>query len=160
MKYIFAAILLSLLGCSTSPQILYKIEKNGLFGYADSMNNTLIEPTYPFAFTDTLHTIAFVTYNNNIIAINGKGKHLFTVFNYDNGPDYQSEGLFRIVNEKGEIGFADTMGNIIIKTQYKFAYPFDGGRAKVTNTGERKQVGEHWYWDSNEWNYITNPLIK
>lgn len=160
MKHIYTCILLLLLSCSTKPQTLYKIENDGQFGYADFMGNIIIEPTYSFAFTDTLNTIAFVTDGEYIIAINGKGKHLFRVFNYDNGPDYQSEGLFRIVNEMEEIGFADTLGNIIIEPQYKFAYPFKDGRAKVTNKGSSKQYGEYWYWDSDEWNYITNPQIK
>lgn len=160
MKHIYTCILLLLLGCSSNPQTLYKIEKDGLFGYADSACNIIIEPTYSFAFTDTLNTIAFVTASENIIAINSKGKYLFMVFNYDNGPDYQSEGLFRIVNKEGEIGFADTLGNVIIKPQYKFAYPFKDGKAKVTNKGERKRDGEYGYWDSDEWSYIASPLTK
>ncbi len=158
MRHIYICILLSLLGCNIKPQTLYKIENDGLFGYADSVGNIIIEPTYYFAFTDTLNTIAFVTESENIIAINGKGKHLFVVFSCDNGPDYQSEGLFRIMNQHGDIGFADTLGNIIIKPQYKFAYPFKDGQAKVTNTGERKGDGEYWYWKSDQWNYIKNPL--
>ena len=36
------------------------------------------------------------------------GKFLFYVFPYDNGPDYPSDGLIRIVDEKGLIGYEDT----------------------------------------------------
>lgn len=36
------------------------------------------------------------------------GKFLFYVFPYDNGPDYPSDGLIRIVDEIGLIGYEDT----------------------------------------------------
>ena len=40
----------------------------------------------------------------------------------------------------------------------KVAYPFEGGKAKVTFTGKQKVVsgsdGEKHYWDSEEWRYI------
>ena len=49
---------------------------------------------------------------------------LFYVVECDNGPDYVKEGLFRIMDEKGLMGFADSSGHIIITPQFKFAYPF------------------------------------
>ena len=52
-----------------------------------------------------------------------RSKELFYVFKYDNGPDYIQEGLFRIMNEDGLVGFADSLGNVVIKPQFKFAYP-------------------------------------
>ena len=37
-------------------------------------------------------------------------------------------------------------------------YTFEGGKAKVTDSGERKEVAgsgsEHWYWESDDWYYI------
>lgn len=50
----------------------------------------------------------------------------------DNGPNSMSEGLVRIIDDKGLMGFAYMLGNIVIKPQYKFAFPFKGGKAKVT----------------------------
>ena len=80
------------------------------------------------------------------------------VFKYDNGPDYIQEGLFRIMNEDGLVGFADSLGNVVIKPQFKFANPFENGKAKVTFSGENKEVpdskGEKHYWDSSNWYYI------
>ena len=71
----------------------------------------------------------------------------YRAFQYDNGDDYVSEGLYRIVDRKGRIGYADETG----KT-------FEGGRAKVTDSGKRKEVagsgGENWYWESDDWYYI------
>ena len=91
-----------------------------------------------------------------IVCIDNQGKELFYVFKCDNGPDYIREGLFRIMDENGLIGFADSLGNIVIKPKFKFAFPFEGNIAKVTFTGEREAMpgGEHHEWVSNKWQYI------
>ena len=47
-----------------------------------------------------------------------RAKNFFYVFKYDNGPDYIQEGLFRIMNEDGLVGFADSLGNVVIKPQF------------------------------------------
>ena len=66
-----------------------------------------------------------------------------------------AEGYFRIVNEEGLIGFADSLGNIVVPPQFKFAYPFDKGKAKVTYTGSKSDPkDEHWEWVSDDWFYI------
>lgn len=87
----------------------------------------------------------------------GCARH-YTVFQYDNGDDYVSEGLYRIVDRKGRIGYADETGKTVIRPRFAFGYPFEGGKAKVTDSGERKEVagsgGEHWYWESDDWYYI------
>ena len=79
-------------------------------------------------------------------------------FQYDNGDDYVSEGLYRIVDRKGRIGYADETGKTVIRPRFAFGYPFEGGKAKVTDSGERKEVAgsgsEHWYWESDDWYYI------
>lgn len=84
-------------------------------------------------------------------------KHYHT-FQYDNGDDYVCEGLYRIVDRKGRIGYADGHGQTVIKPRFAFGYPFENGKAKVTDSGERKEVpgsnGEYWYWESNTWYYI------
>ena len=158
MRYCFLSILfLLLLSCSTNTSLLYKIEEQGLFGYADSKGHIVINPIYSLVFTDTLRTIAFVAEKGDIIAINHKGESLFRVFNYDNGPDYVREGLFRIVDANELFGYADTLGNIVIVPQYKFAYPFQDGKAKVTNQGQRELDEEYWKWSSDSWFYIQHP---
>lgn len=62
-----------------------------------------------------------------------KGNFLFHPFWFDNGPDYFSEGLMRIVGENNKVGFADTEGNIVIAPQYDFATPFHYGYADFCN---------------------------
>ena len=131
--------------------------------YLNERRDTIVPyGKYRFCQTDTITKIGFAYENKqenaHIVCINNVGKELFYVFQYDNGPDYVQEGLFRIVDKEGQVGFADTLGNVIIKPQFKFAYPFKDCKAKVTLKGERKDVpesdGEKYYWESDEWFYI------
>ena len=128
--------------------------------YLNEQGDTIISyGKYKFCQTDTIRNIGFVYENKQdarIVCIDNQGKELFYVFKYDNGPDYIREGLFRIMDENGWIGFSDSLGNVVIKPQFKFAFPFKGGKAKVTFTGEEKAIfnGEHYEWVSNEWQYI------
>ena len=131
--------------------------------YLNERGDTIVPyGKYRYCQTDTIKKIGFAYENKpkdaRIICINDAGKELFYVFKYDNGPDYIQEGLFRIMNEDGLVGFADSLGNVIIEPQFKFAYPFKGGKTKVTLEGEQKEVpkseGEKHYWESGTWFYI------
>ncbi len=130
--------------------------------YLNERGDTIVPyGKYRFCQTDTIRNIGFVYENRQnaqIVCIDNQGKELFNVFKYDNGADDVKEGLFRITDDKGLIGFADTLGNIVVKPQFKFAFPFKNGKAKVTFSGESKDVpdsnGEKHYWDSSEWYYI------
>lgn len=131
--------------------------------YLNERGDTIVPyGKYRYCQTDTIKKIGFAYENKpkdaRIICINDAGKELFYVFKYDNGPDYIQEGLFRIMNEDGLVGFADSLGNVIIEPQFKFAYPFKGGKTKATLKGERKVVpesdGENHYWESETWFYI------
>lgn len=115
--------------------------------YLNERGDTIVPyGKYRYCQTDTIKKIGFVYENKpkdaRIICINDAGKELFYVFKYDNGPDYIQEGLFRIMDEDGLVGFADSLGNVIIEPQFKFAYPFKGGKTKATLKGERKVVPE------------------
>ncbi len=158
MKKFYHITLFCLVFCtSLQAQTLYKVENDGLYGYTNATQDTVIVCKYIHAYTDTIRKIGFVfdQETQKIICFNNRGKQLFHVFEYDNGPDYVQEGLFRIMDEKNLIGFADTLGNVVIKPQFKFAYPFQNNRAKVTYTGTSKEVpeskGEVHYWDSMNW---------
>lgn len=129
--------------------------------YLNERGDTIVPyGKYRYCQTDTIKKIGFVYENKpkdaRIICINDAGKELFYVFKYDNGPDYIQEGLFRIMDEDGLVGFADSLGNVIIEPQFKFAYPFKGGKAKVTFTGKQKAMpdGEHHEWVNDKWQYI------
>lgn len=88
----------------------------------------------------------------------------YSIYQFDNGDDYFCEGLQRIVNKDGKIGFADSLGNVVIEPRFAFAFPFEDGYAKVTDKGKPEPVGEHWTWVSDSWYYIdhegnTHPEI-
>ena len=87
--------------------------------YLNERGDTIVPyGKYRYCQTDTIKKIGFVYENKpkdaRIICINDAGKELFYVFKYDNGPDYIQEGLFRIMDEDGLVGFADSLGNVII----------------------------------------------
>lgn len=91
-------------------------------------------------------------------------KHSYSIYQFDNGDDYFCEGLQRIVNKDGKIGFADSLGNVAIEPRFAFAFPFEDGYAKVTNEGKSEPVGEYRVWVSDSWYYIdhegnTHPEI-
>lgn len=83
----------------------------------------------------------------------------YTVYQYDNGDDYVSEGMYRIVGRNGRIGYYDAEhGRVAIAPRFAFGFPFDGGKARVTDGGELREVdgsgGEYHYWHSDEWYYV------
>lgn len=82
----------------------------------------------------------------------------YPAFQYDNGDDYIRDGLYRIVDKRGKIGYADEKGNTIITPRFAFGFPFENGKAKVTDSGQEKEVegsrGEYHYWESDDWYYI------
>jgi hypothetical protein len=124
-------------------------------GYVNSQGDTVIAlGKYLYCYSDTLKNYAVVMKNSgDIVAIDKSDSELFKVFKYDNGPDYFSEGLFRIV-KNGKIGYADRDGNIIIEPQFVCAFPFNSGRAKVSTDCNIEKNGEHLIWQSENWFYI------
>lgn len=80
-----------------------------------------------------------------------KGEFLYQPFLYDNGADYFSEGLRRLV-KNGKVGFADRNGKTIIEAEHDFASPFNYGYAtfcdgcdwEETNDEHRSIVGGKW----------------
>ena len=103
----------------------------------------------------------FTLYHDRCTAISSGNSHpasLYVPYRYDNGNDSVQEGVYRIVDEKGRIGYADEHGNTLIEPRFAFGFPFENGKAKVTDTGEQKEVpgsdGEYHYWESDDWYYI------
>jgi len=113
---------------------------------------------YSICFTDTFRTYAIVLKAyKGFVAIDRQENILYEVFPFDNGPDYSSDGLFRITTNH-KIGYADFLtGKIVIKPQFDFATPFVDGLAEYTLGGQKKHFpgGEHWYWSGGyEWGYV------
>lgn len=132
--------------------------------YLNEQGDTIIPyGKYKFCQTDTIRHIGFVYENRQnarIVCIDNQVKELFYVYKYDNGPDYIREGLFRIMDEDGWIGFADSLGNVVIKPQFKFATSFENGKAQATTSGDAINDGEHSFWKSDEWQLIDHKGDK
>jgi len=71
----------------------------------------------------------------------------------DNGPDNFSECLARYLDDK-KTGFIDASGRIVIKAQFGFAYPFEGGFSRVCNDGIKEMSGEYELIKSSHWGCI------
>ena len=94
------------------------------------------------------------TTNGKWMIMDSKKTTLYEVFIYDNGPDYASEGLIRVV-KNGKIGYADAKTYaIVITPQYDCAFPFENGKAKVSNNCKTVKDGEHSVWTSDTWQYV------
>lgn len=82
----------------------------------------------------------------------------YAVYQFDNGDDYPQDGMYRIVDANGKIGYANEEGQVLIKPQFACAFPFDEGKAQVAYTGKCLEVpgsgGEYHYWESDAWFYI------
>lgn len=134
--------------------ILYKIEDEaaGSIGYVNGSGDTIIAlGLYKMSSNDTVTTYgtAFKE-DGSCVAFNAEGKELYEVYVYDNGPDYISDGLFRIKKED-KIGYANDKGEIVIEPMYQCAQPFENGQAKVSLTCTIEQDGEHTVTKDAEW---------
>lgn len=93
-----------------------------------------------------------------VLCFNGCSASRYTAFQVDNGPDYVRDGLYRIVDGHGRVGYADPRGRVVIKPQFAFGFPFEKGKARVTDTGTESVVfgsgGEYHRWESDDWYYI------
>jgi hypothetical protein len=125
-------------------------------GFKNAQGDLEIEyGKYPMIFTDTFRNYAIVVDEQaGIIGIDKSENVLYQVFAYDNGPDYVSDGYFRIV-ENDKIGFADAQtGEVKIKPQYTAADPFLNGYAPICPNCKIKKVGEYTSWVDGNWGLI------
>ena len=128
-------------------------------GYVNEKGDTIVPfGRFNYCVSDSISPVGFVCEAGvrGITCINTEGEvmcHALVVDNFT--PDYLFEGHFRIVNEEGLMGFADSLGNVTVNPQFMYAYPFQGGKAKVTYTGHKNDPNdEHWEWVSDDWFYI------
>lgn len=142
--------------------VLFSDINQAQFGYKNTAGDTIIPlGKYPRCFTDTFKTYAIVAKPySGFIAIDRQENILYQVFAYDNGPDYISDGVFRIIENK-KLGFAEAAtGEVVIKPQFDCAFPFKKGVAKVSINCEIQADGEHNSWISNDWLYINKKGKK
>jgi len=87
------------------------------------------------------------------IAFDKTGEKLFEIYPFDNGPDYPSEGLFRIIKDD-KIGFANLNGEIVIEPLFSAARPFHNHYAAFCEGCKTIQYGEHFTWENGKWGFI------
>lgn len=95
-----------------------------------------------------------IPFTFNIADYDARHAKRYPPFDFDNGGDYVSDGMMRIIDDKGRFGYADSTGHTVIIPRFAFGFPFEGGRAKVTNSGHEVREGEHSRWVSKKWYYI------
>lgn len=125
-------------------------------GYVNEEGAVMIDyGKYPMCFSDTFENYAIVVKQGaGIVAINQQEEVLYQVFVYDNGPDYPSEGYFRIVQD-GKMGYADVQtGAVKIKPQFAAAKPFENQYAPVCPNCEVIKDTEHAGWGNGKWGLI------
>ena len=91
---------------------------------------------YTVCFNDTIQYFAVVGIRNKKgwWAIDKNETPLFQVFNTSSGepaPDELREGMIRIIDDSGKIGFANYKGQIVIKPQFEAASSFYKGKAII-----------------------------
>lgn len=131
-------------------------------GYKDSQGEIVIEyGKYQMIYTDTFRTYAIVLKEGEgFIGIDRNEKTLYKVFPYDNGPDYESEGLFRIENE-GKIGYANyETGEIVIEAKYSAALPFQNTYAVICKDCIESKEIDHWRWKGGKWGLINKEGLE
>lgn len=129
------------------------INGENVFSYINNEGKVIIPyGKYDISYTDTIKTIGFVLKSKNIVAVNNKGKELFNVFVFDNGPDYPINNIFRIIR-KDKMGLADMKGNIIFKPKYDFirllpngygVFNIGGKTKKLSNSDYSEFIGGKW----------------
>jgi len=134
---------------------LYRIQNaNEDCAYVNSKGDTIVPfGKYLLCQDSIIKEIGFVYSNHGIFCINSQGIELFEVFNYDNGPDYPAQGLFRIIKD-GKIGYANMHGKVVIEPKFKCAWPFEKGKAKVSYNCDINKKGEYNFWEGGDWFYI------
>jgi WG containing repeat len=156
MRLLFLGLILISIN-SFGQQDFWTLEHNNKdeYGYRDKKGELRIPfGKYSICYTDTFRTFAIVTHRQlGFVGINRDEKILFQIYPFDNGPDDQQDGLFRIV--KGDkIGFADNLGQVIIQPRFKAVMPFSDNLAAYCDNCSKKKDGEHFTWTGGKWGFI------
>ncbi|MDR6302298.1 WG repeat-containing protein [Mesonia maritima] len=141
-RIILTLFLLSISVCFSQEKYKYKIgrEWNGnreVYSIINQRGDT-IRKLDSIKYFNTLHN----KFNHFVIfqikgkpgwsAIDINENYLFQVYNRLSGepfPDYVKENRIRIIGKNNRIGFADALGNIVIKPQFEKVTEFDNGFA-------------------------------
>jgi len=87
-----------------------------------------------------------------------KNRTLRRVHCFDNGADPFEQGYARLVGNSGKFGYVNEKLAIVLPPQFDFAYPFNGGQAKVCMgcKAEKTHPGaEHSHMKGGKWKIIS-----
>lgn len=138
---------------------LLMFEDGDLVGFKHSESGKIILPAqYQFSYGfEASSGLAAVVDKDGWYYINVTGARVYKPYIYDNGPDYPSDGLSRIVDEHGHVGYIDDKGELIISPQFDWASPFEDGVAQFCEGCKEEAVhdDEHTVMVGGRWGTIT-----
>ena len=131
------SILLLLAACApkTPPAVLsdpatwQPFESDAGVGYRDPAGAVTIAPRFVHAAPFGDRPIAWAIEPERTVWIDATGAVVARAFVFDNGADDFAEGLTRIVDDAGRVGFMDEQGAVVLAPRYDFATPFEHGAA-------------------------------
>ncbi len=109
---------------------VFQDAKSGLSGFKRA-GQVVVAPRFRFAYELNAHGVTAAVDASGPIFIDSAGGVLARAFTFDNGPDYFSEGLARIVDKSGKVGFIDERGHIAVHPQFDYAAAMCHGQAAV-----------------------------
>jgi hypothetical protein len=122
--------------------------------YVDKTGKPIVKGgEYEWCLTTEFVNYAFVKpWGKEVVGIDRRGRTLFYPFFFDNWVDEPQEGLFRIRNKKGLVGYADETGKIVVKPQYSWGTGFYEGYARVTKDHNLVKIdSEHQIVEAEHW---------
>lgn len=123
----------------------YAVESpDGTYGYKDLAGDFVIAPRFGYAYEFSKHGLAAAVERPaapggraRFVFIDPSGAEVAQAYAFDNGPDYFQEGLARIVDGAGRVGFLDRGGAVVIAPQFVDAAGFCHGAATVHDGREQ-----------------------
>ena len=119
-------------------------------GYRTPDGEVIIEAQYLMAMPFDEYGHANVRDEDGWALIDATGEVVVRVFEFDNGPDYFSEGKSRYI-DGDKMGYINPKGEVVIEAQFDFATPFEDGRAEVCNGCEAESDGMHDRMVGGDW---------
>ena len=123
-------------------------------GYRDRTGRVRIAADFAYASSFSDGGIAWVVDDAGLRWIDPSGATLALAFNYDNGADEFNEGLTRVVDVAGKVGFMDEGGAKVIAPTWTFAAAFECGAAVVCEGCGPDSEDEHALLVGGSWGAI------
>lgn len=146
-------------GVVATDLILFEDKESELVGFKHSESGKIILPAkYHFSYGfEASSGLAAVVEEGRWHYINVTGAYVYEPYIYDNGPDYPSDGLSRIIDENDKVGYIDAKGAMVISPQFDWASPFEEGVAQFCEGCKEELIhdDEHTQIVGGKWGTIT-----